>query len=185
MRRLVTWNVMTLDGNFEGAQPWNLDHHGSIWGDELERFSIEQLGEVGTLLFGRRTYQGMADYWKEETGEVAELMNAVPKAVATRTLETADWNNTRVLKGEAVETVRALKEEDGKDVYVFGSAELLESLDAAGLVDEHRICLAPVTIGAGNPLFKPSGRPLHLNLLEARPLTNGGLILRYAPRTEA
>lgn len=182
MRRLVTWNVMTLDGYFEGAEPWNLDHHGSVWGDELERFSIEQLDEVGTLLFGRKTYEGMASYWKEETGTVAELMNAVPKAVASRTLETADWNNTRLLKGEAVDAVRALKAEAGKDIFVFGSADLLESLDAAGLVDEHRICLAPVTIGKGNPLFKPTGRPLNLTLLDAKPLTNGGVVLRYAPR---
>jgi dihydrofolate reductase len=185
MRRLVTWNLMTLDGNFEGPQPWNLDHHQSVWGDELERYSIEQLGEVGTLLFGRKTYQGMADYWKDETGEVADLMNAVPKAVATRTLESADWNNTRLLKGEAVDAVRALKEESGKDIYVMGSADLLASLDDAGLVDEHRICLAPVTIGAGNPLFKPTSRPLNMTLLDVRPLANGGVILRYAPRAQA
>lgn len=182
MRRLVTWNLMTLDGYFEGREPWSLGFHESVWGDELERFSIEQLGEVGTLLFGRKTYEGMADYWKAETGEVADLMNAVPKAVVSRTLATADWNNTRLLKGEAVDAVRALKAEPGKDVYVFGSADLLGSLEEAGLVDERRICLAPVTLGAGHPLFKPSGLPLNLSLLEARPLTMGGVILRYGPR---
>ena len=173
---------MTLDGYFEGPEPWSLGFHQSVWGEELERFSIEQLDEVGTLLYGRKTYQGMADYWSGQTGPVADRLHALPKAVASRTLETADWANTRVLKGEAVDAVRALKAEAGKDVYVFGSADLLASLDAAGLVDERRICLAPVAIGAGSPLFKPSGGPLDLALLEARPLATGGVILRYAPR---
>ena len=182
MRRLVAWNLMTLDGCFEGPEPWSLGFHQSVWGDELERFSIEQLGEVGTLLFGRKTYQGMADHWAGEKGVIADRMNALPKAVASRTLETAGWANARVLKGEAVDAVRALKAEGGKDVYVFGSADLLASLDAAGLVDERRICLAPVAIGAGSPLFKPAGGPLEMDLLEARPLATGGVILRYAPR---
>jgi hypothetical protein len=62
MRRLVMWNLQTLDGCFEGITPWQLDFHMAAWGDELERLSIEQLGEVGTLLFGRATYLGMADY---------------------------------------------------------------------------------------------------------------------------
>ena len=183
MRRLVTWNLMTLDGFFEGAEPWSLGFHQSVWGDELEAYAIEQLGEVGTLLFGRKTYQGMADYWREETGEIADLMNAISKAVASRTLETADWANTRLLRGEAVDAVRALKAEPGKDVYAFGSAALLASLDAAGLVDEHRLCLGPVTLGAGNPLFKPNAKPLGLTHLEARPLAKGGVILRYAVRS--
>jgi dihydrofolate reductase len=180
MRRLVVWNAMTLDGYFEGRTPWDLGFHETVWGDELEAFSLEQGQEIGTLLFGRRTYEGMADYWTKATGAVADMMNSVEKAVATRTLEAADWNNTRLLKGDAVDAVKGLKAETGKDIYVFGSADLLASLLKAGLVDEYRVCVAPVVLGAGNPLFKPQDGAIGMRLASARPLKTGGVILTYA-----
>jgi dihydrofolate reductase len=121
----------------------------------------------------------MRDYWTKETGPIARMMNGLPKAVASRTLGTADWSNTRLLKGEATATVRALKEEDGRDVFVFGSADLLATLMADGLVDEYRLCLAPVVWGEGTPLFKPEGGRTHFTLREARPLRTGGVILFY------
>jgi dihydrofolate reductase len=183
MRRLIAWNVMTLDGRFEGAHPWQLDLHGTVWGEELEAFSLEQGEEIGTLLFGRRTYEGMRDYWTKETGAIAEMMNDLPKAVASRTLGAADWSNSRLLPGEASRTVRALKEEEGRDVFVFGSADLLATLMAEGLVDEYRLCLAPVVWGEGTPLFKPEGGRTHFALREARPLRTGGLILFYERKT--
>ena len=179
MRRLVVWNLMTLDGLFEGTKPWELDFHLLAWGEELEAFSLQQGDEIGTLLFGRRTYEGMAAHWSKETGPIAEMMNGMEKAVASRTLETADWNNTRLLKGEAVDAVRKLKAEAGKDVFVFGSADLLDSLLGAGLVDEYRICLVPVVYGAGNPLFKPATRQVPMKLQASRPLKSGGVILTY------
>jgi dihydrofolate reductase len=180
MRRLVVWNAMTLDGYFEGRTPWDLGFHETVWGDELEAFSLEQGQEIGTLLFGRRTYEGMAGYWTKATGAVADMMNSVEKAVATRTLEAADWNNTRLLKGDAVDAVKGLKAETGKDIYVFGSADLLASLLKAGLVDEYRVCVAPVVLGAGNPLFKPQDDSIRMRLISARPLKTGGVILSYA-----
>jgi dihydrofolate reductase len=180
MRRLVAWDLMTLDGYFEGRNPWDLGFHETVWGEELEAFSLEQGKEIGTLLFGRRTYEGMAGYWSQETGAIADMMNSIDKAVATRTLDEATWNNTRLLKGEAAEAVRALKAEEGKDVYVFGSADLLDSLLKAGLVDEYRICVAPVVLGGGNPLFKPQDQQVKMRLQSARPLKTGGAILTYA-----
>jgi hypothetical protein len=106
MRKLIVWNVMTLDGYFEGPTAWDLDMHGTVWGDELEAFSLEQGEEIGTLLFGRRTYEGMAAHWTQETGDIADMMNGIEKAVASRTLESADWNNTRLLSGEATDRSR-------------------------------------------------------------------------------
>ena len=170
---------MTLDGMFEGTKPWDLDFHTRVWGEELEAFSLEQGKEIGTLLFGRRTYEGMAAYWTKETGPIADMMNGIEKAVASRTLKTADWNNTRLLNGEAVDAVRKLKVEAGKDVFVFGSAELLSSLLAAGLVDEYRLCLVPGVLGKGNPLFKPGEKPVAMTLKSSRPLKTGGVILTY------
>ena len=185
MRKLIVWNVMTLDGYFEGPTPWDLSFHGSVWGDELEAFSLQQGAEIGTLLFGRKTYEGMASYWikaLEDPNEtnVATMMNAVPKAVVSNTLEAATWNNTRLFKGDAVEAVRQLKAEAGKDIYVFGSAELLAALLAAGEVDEYRVCIAPVVLGGGNPLFK-GGKRSNLKLKEARPLQSGGILAFYTP----
>ena len=180
MRRLVAWNLMTLDGYFEGESRWDLAFHETVWGDELHAFSLEQGKEIGTVLFGRRTYEGMADYWTKATGEIADMMNSIEKAVATRTLDKATWNNTRLLKGEAVEAVRELKAQEGKDVYIFGSADLLDSLLKAGLVDEYRICLAPVVLGSGNPLFKPQGQQIKMRLENTRPLKTGGVVLTYA-----
>ena len=180
MRRLVAWNAMTLDGYFEGRTAWDLGFHETVWGDELEAFSLEQGKEIGTLLFGRRTYEGMASYWSKATGAIADMMNSVEKAVASRTLPEATWNNTRLLKGDAVEAVRGLKAEDGKDIFVFGSADLLASLLSAGLVDGYRVCVAPVVLGEGNPLFKPQDQQVKMRLESARPLKIGGVILTYA-----
>ncbi len=114
MRRVVAWNVMTLDGYFEGAKPWDLDMHGTVWGDELQEFSLAQGEEIGTLLFGRRTYEGMRDYWTAEEGPIAAMMNGIDKAVASRTLAAADWSNTRLLKGEASETVQGAEGRGGQ-----------------------------------------------------------------------
>lgn len=180
MRRLVVWNAMTLDGYFEGRSPWDLGFLETVWGDELEAFSLAQGREIGTLLFGRRTYEGMAHHWASATGAVADMMNSVEKAVATRTLDRATWHNTRLLKGDAVEAVRGLKAEDGRDIYVFGSADLLASLLSARLVDEYRLCVAPVVLGGGNPLFKPLDEQIEMRLESARPLNIGGVILTYA-----
>ena len=180
MRRLVAWNMMTLDGYFEGRAPWDLGFHETVWGDELHAFSLEQGQAIGTALFGRRTYEGMAAHWTTATGAVADMMNSVEKAVATRTLAAADWNNTRLLKGDAVEAVKGLKAETGKDIYVFGSADLLASLLKAGLVDEYRLCVVPVVLGGGTPLFKPQDDAIRMRLASARPLKTGGVILTYA-----
>lgn len=181
MRRLVMWNLQSLDGHFDGARPWDLDWHATAWGDELQQLSLEQGKAIGTLLFGRATYQGMADYWTKETGSIADFMNAVPKVVFSRTLGAADWNNTRLVRTDAAAEVERLKREPGKDIFVFGSASLSDALIRRALFDEYRICLAPIVLGKGVPLFKPGTDRRRLKLLDSRALATGGIILRYAP----
>lgn len=183
MRKLIAWNVATIDGFFEGKTEWDLSFHEAIWGPEMEAFSEEQLQNMDGLLFGRKTYDGMSAYWQSEAepGPIANHMNALPKYVASKTLTSATWNNTKVLGPDVVAGVKDLKSERGKDIYVFGSAELLDTLLRHRLVDEYRIGLAPVVLGGGTPLFKPSDQSLKLHLLEASTLNNGGLILRYQP----
>jgi dihydrofolate reductase len=178
MRRLVMWNMITLDGYFEGAKKWDLDFHNRGWGEELEQLSTEQLSTADMLLFGRRTFEGMAQFWPNETGEIADAMNAIPKVVFSRTLGEAAWSNSRVV-ADAEPEVRRLKAEDGKDMFIFGSAELCASLEP--LIDEYRIGLNPILLGQGTPLFKAKPRSQNLKLLEARSLKTGCVLLRYAP----
>jgi len=179
-RKVIVWNMVTLDGYFEGTKRWEIDWHEYVWSEELERFSLDQAREVGTLLFGRKTYEGMADYWSTATGEIAQFMNCIPKVVFSNTLETATWSNTRLVKGSAAEEVTRLKQEPGKDLFVFGSANLIGSLTQQGLIDEYRIGLNPLVLGGGTPMFNPSEERLRLKLLEALPMKSGVVILRYA-----
>lgn len=174
------WNVVTLDGYFEGKQAWDLGFHQTVWGDELENYTTEQLKTADMILYGRKTYEGMADYWTNEQDEKGRAMNSIKKIVFSDTLQAADWNNTTLLKDALVE-IPKLKQEGNGNLFVFGSGELSESLMKADLFDEYRLCVAPVFLGAGKRLFNP-GLPYHkLKLLEERTLQNGGVILMYAP----
>lgn len=176
------WNVITLDGYFEGVKNWDLDFHELVWGKELEELSITQLKSADMLVFGKTTYIGMADYWTTATdeGEITKFMNELPKVVCSSTLKTAEWNNTIIAK-DAVAEITQLKQQGNGDMYVFGSGKLSESLMKAGLFDEYRLCLAPVFLGKGKLLFKEGIPHKKLKLLEARPIAGGGIILRYAP----
>ncbi|GGA54445.1 dihydrofolate reductase family protein [Pelagibacterium lentulum] len=179
MRKVIAWNVMSLDGYFEGDAPWQLDFHALVWGEEMEAFSLEQGDDMDILVFGRRTYEGMAAHWRTETGAVADFMNAVDKRIASRSLQSVDWNNSALIEGDVSKAIGALKQQKGKNIYVFGSADLLETLLADNLVDEYRICLAPIVRGSGTPLFKPGSKTGAMDLLEARALKTGGVLLRY------
>lgn len=175
------WNMVTLDGLFEGEKPWDLSFHDLVWGSELEAVSIAQLKEASMLVFGENTYKGMADYWqKAETTDpkVAPLMNSIAKVVCSPTLNKPEWNNTTVVR-DAVSEIMRLKEKEGGPMFVFGSGILSESLMTAGLFDEIRLCVAPTILGKGRHLFADTIRQRNLKLLEARALSNGGVILRY------
>ncbi|TGN13790.1 dihydrofolate reductase family protein [Leptospira ilyithenensis] len=187
MRKLIMWNVVTLDGYFEGEKNWDLSFHELVWGKELEEFSLTQLKSADMLVFGAATYKGMADYWTKaegDEGEIAKLMNEIQKIVCSSTLKTADWNNTIVAK-DAVAEISKLKLQGNGDMFVFGSGNLSESLMKAKLFDEFRLCIAPVFLGDGRLLFNQGIPHKKLNLLEAHPLATGGIILRYAPKEES
>ena len=183
MGRLIMWNVLTLDGYFEGDTPWDLSFHQAVWGPELERFSLEQLGSADALIFGRKTYEGMASYWQtaEGEGDVKAFMNGLPKFVFSRTLDSADWNNTTLINENAAAAIPRLKAAGARDLYVFGSSDLSESLLKAHLFDEIRLCLAPVVLGAGRPLFPKGLARQNWSLVSTRSLETGGVILKYRP----
>lgn len=180
MRRLIMWNMVTLEGHWDGAEPWTIGWHEVAWGEELERFSIQQLEDADLILFGRVTYEGMASYWSSAQGAVADRMNTTHKIVFSRTLDSAPWKNTRVVNRDAASEVIDLKSRPGKDILIFGSGELCGSLMRADLIDEYRLGVVPVVLDSGRPLFKRGVQVPELALLEARPLETGGLIIRYA-----
>ncbi|MGD9555785.1 MAG: dihydrofolate reductase family protein [Mangrovibacterium sp.] len=180
MRKLIMWNIITLDGYFEGKENWDLSFHETVWGEELEKLSIEQLHSADYLVFGRVTYEGMAAYWTKAEGEIAELMNEIPKLVVSRTLKTAGWNNSTLIRENVSSEISRLKAESGKDMYVFGSARLSETFINDGLFDEYRIGIAPVILGSGRPLFSQGTAQRNLSLISTQQLSMGGVVLRFA-----
>ncbi|MEC3881763.1 dihydrofolate reductase family protein [Parapedobacter sp. 10938] len=178
MRKLIMWNIITLDGYFEGESHWDLPFH-EVWGEELEKLSIEQLHAADCLVFGRVTYEGMAAHWKNATGEIADLMNEIPKLVFSRTLTSADWNNTTLITTDAAAEIAKRKTEGSGDLYVFGSADLSETFINNHLFDEYRIGIAPVILGSGQPLFKQRTAHENLTLIRTQQLVNGGMVLTY------
>ncbi|ESU21423.1 bifunctional deaminase-reductase domain-containing protein [Flavobacterium enshiense DK69] len=174
------WNIMTLDGYFEGNQNWDLSFHNVIWGEELEKLSIEQLNAADYLVFGRVTYEGMAEYWTKAEGEIADLMNKIPKLVFSKTLKSAEWNNTTLISENANAEIKKLKEQGGRDMYVFGSANLSETFMNDNLFDEYRIGIAPAILGSGRPLFRPGIATKNLSLISTQQLLTGGVVLTYS-----
>lgn len=180
MRKLIMWNVISLDGYFEGEKAWDLEFHDLAWGKELENFSIEQLKSADMVIYGEKTYKGMAEYWSKAEGETADYMNKIPKVVCSSTLKTANWNNTIIMK-DAVTEIPKIKQEGDGNMFVFGSGILSKSLMKANLFDEYRLCVVPVFLGKGRRLFNEGLPYQKLKLLEARSLSTGGVVLRYAP----
>ena len=183
MRKLIMWNIITLDGYFEGEKNWDLSFHNAVWGPELEKLSLEQLHAADYLVFGRVTYEGMSAYWKKaegENNEIAKLMNSIPKLIFSRTLKAVDWNNSTLINGNASAEISRLKAQGGSDMYVFGSADLSNTFINDNLFDEYRIGIAPVILGSGRPLFKQGISSRNLSLISTQQLSTGGIVLKLA-----
>lgn len=179
MRKLIMWNIITLDGYFEGTKNWDLTFHDVVWGKELEKFSIEQLNSADYLVFGRVTYEGMAAYWSTAEGEIAELMNKIPKLVFSKTLKSVDWKNSTLIRDNAAAEISKLKAQGDGDIYVFGSANLSGTFINDHIFDEYRIGIAPVILGSGRPLFEQGLSSKNLSLVSTQQLSTGGVVLTY------
>ena len=180
MRKLFSFNMLTIDGFFEGSK-WDLSWHNVD--AEFNEFAVAQLNEIDTLLFGRVTYEGMASYWPTPDAVkndpiVAGLMNRIPKIVFSKTLDKAEWNNTRLIKDHTADEASKLKKQSGKDLAIFGSANLMSTLMQMDLIDEHRVMVNPVILGAGTPLFQTKNK-FNLKLLKTRAFKNGNVLLSY------
>jgi len=183
MRKIVLFNLITLDGYIEGLDKWKIDWHQVD--DEFNDFSIDQLHNAGGLIFGRFTYEGMASYWSSPAAlrddpAVSDLMNSITKYVFSRSLKTLDWHNSVLVQGDAADELKKLKDQEGKDLFIFGSANLASTFTQQRLIDEYRLIINPIVLGKGHPLFS-EGDALKLKLLNTRVFRNGNVLLYYAP----
>jgi dihydrofolate reductase len=173
MRRIVVSEFVTLDGVME--DPGGSERtEGGGWafrferGPEGDRFKLRELMDAAAMLLGRTTYDGFSAAWPSMQDEVgfADKMNSMPKYVVSSTLEDPAWNNTRVLGGDAIDAVKALKAEDGGDLLVAGSCRLVQALLAADLVDDLRLMVYPVVLGHGKRLFADPSTTVAFELVE-------------------
>jgi dihydrofolate reductase len=183
MRKIYSFHVITVDGYYEGP---NGEFDWPVVDDEFNEFAIEQLDETGALLFGRVTYEGMASYWptpaaRESDPQVAGRMNDHPKIVVSRTLEKVEWAPTQLIRDDVAGQLGKLKQQDGKDIGLFGSSDLTVSLLRMGLLDEVRIMVHPVALGEGKSLFRTADSRIALKLQRVRQFRSGNVMLYYQP----
>ena len=183
MRKLYVFNMITLDGYFEGPGrdiSWhNVD-------EEFNDFAVTQLDQTDLILFGRVTYELMAGYWPTSAARtddpvIAGKMNGIRKVVFSATLKGADWENTRQVSANAVEEIKSLKEQPGKDIGIFGSSDLAVTLIPHGVIDEHRLMVNPVVLGAGKRLYERCDDKLQLKRIKIHTFQNGNVLLYYQP----
>ena len=184
MRKVIFFNLTSLDGYFEGPDR-DINWHNVD--DEFNEFAEEQTGELGALLFGRVTYELMAEYWPTEDAKrddpiIAGLMNSLPKIVFSKTLQKVEWENTRLVKDNFVEAVSKLKQEAGKDIAIFGSSDLAVTLVQHNLIDEFRVMINPIVLGAGKSLFQGIRSKFDLRLIKTRTFKSGNILLYYEPK---
>jgi dihydrofolate reductase len=175
MRKVVVTEFLSLDGVME-EPAWTFKY----WNDESAKFKGEESSASDALLLGRVTYQGFAAAWPESKDEGADYFNSVRKYVVSTTLDKAEWNNSRLIKDNIVEEITRLKQQDGKDIVVHGSATLVQTLIQHDLVDCYRLLVYPVVLGKGKRLFK-EGTTATLKLVEAQSFSSGVAALIYEP----
>ena len=177
-KKVVATTYITLDGYIDEPGRWSFP----FWSDEAAQFKTRELFASDAQLLGRVTYEGFAAAWPtmEGTGEFGEKMNSMPKYVASRTLETATWNAT-IIKGDVAAKVRELKQEDGGDLLIGGSGQLIDYLTNNDLIDEYRLMVYPIVLGDGaKRLFNGVSRHT-FTLVESLPLPNGVVVNTYQP----
>jgi dihydrofolate reductase len=187
-RKLIVISFLTLDGVMQapGATEEDSEDGFKYGGWQTPFFGDDtiskELGKMGALLIGRKTYDIFAAYWPT-TGKSVEtfgpFMNNITKYVASKTLKKTQWQNSILLKSDIVESVSELKKEAGKDIYMFGSGDLCQTLMRRNLIDEYLLMIHPLTLGQGKRLFRDGGPKQDLELLKSKITKDGILVLNY------
>jgi dihydrofolate reductase len=196
MRNVIVNEFMSLDGVVQAPGAEDEDTSGGFrhggwhlqyFDDLSQKWVLDGITGAGGFLFGRRTYETFAAYWPnapEEEQMIAEPLNSLPKYVASRTLaEPLEWQNSTLLRGEVAEAVAALKQENGADLQVIGSTELVQTLIEHGLIDEFRVMLDPLVLGGGKRLFRDDGALRPFQLVAHDVTTTGAILAAYAPES--
>ncbi|NML47464.1 dihydrofolate reductase family protein [Ramlibacter sp. G-1-2-2] len=195
MRKLIASTFVSLDGIMQAPGGPQEDPSGGFasggwtfpyWDDSMGRDMKGFDGKDRELLLGRRTYEIFEAYWPYQPADnpIARNLNAARKHVASRTLKKLDWNNSALLQGDVATAVAALKAQDGQDLQIIGSGNLVQSLWAAGLVDEYNVWTFPVVLGRGKRLFEADAKPGALRLLGSETSARGVVMSTYVPAGE-
>ncbi|MBE2319781.1 dihydrofolate reductase family protein [Solirubrobacter sp. CPCC 204708] len=177
MRKLLLKMEMSLDGHVadsEGGSSWPLD----FYDDKLTADCVAFLAAAGLHIMGRQSYEDMAPYWPTSTSPFAKPMNDTPKVVFSRSLEEANWPETRIHRGDLAEEIERLKLQDGGPIVVHGGVRFVQSLTRSRLIDEYRLHVHPTALGSGRSLFDA---PLKLNLVDMRRFSSGTVAMTYTP----
>jgi dihydrofolate reductase len=180
MRKIVAGLFVSLDGVVEAPERWTFPY----FDDEVGQAIGGQMAASDTLLLGRRTYEGFAAYWPEQSAEddpMAGFMNDVPKLVVSTTLRSVEWKNSTLIDDDVAERLAEEKRRPGKDIAISGSGTLVGSLLRDGLLDELRLLVYPVVVGAGKRLLEEGGAEVPMKLVESRAFGSGVVSLAYEP----
>jgi len=183
MRRLSVFNSVTVDGYFtdkNGDMSWAHKQDDPEW----NAFTAENAKSGGELLFGRVTYDLMASFWPTPAAakiapEVAENINNAKKVVFSRSMEKAEWNNTRVIKGDLAGEIRKLKEQPGDGLVLMGSGSIISQIALESVIDEYQMVVNPIALGKGRTMFDGIKDKLNLTLTSTRAFKNGNVLLSY------
>jgi dihydrofolate reductase len=181
-RHLSVFNSISLDGHFtDGTSDMSWAHAPD---PEWQQFTAENAGGDAELIFGRKTYEMMANFWptpqaKQMMPEVAASMNRMRKNVFSRSLTEARWENSRLARGDLVAEVRRLKSEPGPGLLIMGSGEIVSQLTQAGLIDDFQLVTVPIVLGRGRSLFEGVTTRPSLKLTKTRIFKSGKIVAWY------
>ncbi|HVC58681.1 MAG TPA: dihydrofolate reductase family protein [Candidatus Acidoferrales bacterium] len=188
MRKIIVLTFITLDGVMQAPGGPEEDANGNFkyggwsfpyWDDSLAQVMGEQMGKPFALLLGRKTYEIFAAHWPKQTDAVAAQLNNATKYVVSKTLNNADWKNTVIVKGDAVKEIKELKLQDGPDLQVHGSANMIQTLLKNDLVDEFWLKIYPLVLGNGKRLFAEGTIPANLRLVYSKVTPKGVIVANY------
>jgi dihydrofolate reductase len=195
-RRIVMFNWVTADGYFAGPDG-NLDW--VVPDEEQAKAAAQDIQNFDTVLFGRRTYELFEGFWRHavvddsgtvpdphhagrrssEHGAIAIAFNRMTKLVFSRTMQDVTWRNARLLRALDPREIETMKKQPGKGMIIFGSGSIVSQLTQCGLIDEYQFVVCPILLGSGQPLLSGVSKHLRLDLVEAKPLPSGDVMLRY------
>lgn len=176
MRKIVAGLFLSVDGVMESPESWT----GQYMNDEMGQAIGARFAAADSLLLGRVTYQTFAAAFAGGSDPMASQMNSLPKFVVSTTLDTADWQNSTLIKGDVVQEVTRLKQQAGKNIAVSGSGTLVRSLLRHDLLDELNLLVPPIVVGCGKRLFEGNENQRPLSLMDSRTFSTGVLSLTYA-----